>query len=168
MTPFEIGYGPFVKFDHDFIGREALQEMADAPKRQKVTLALDNDDALRCIGQQLFEDDRAKYMDFPSAVYSMHPFDKVVAGNETIGVSTWVGYSSGERKMLTLAVIDAQHAEPGNEVTLVWGEEGGGSSKPTVENHSQQEIRAIVCPAPYAKTARSSYADVPGWRSGET
>jgi glycine cleavage system aminomethyltransferase T len=21
MTPFELGYGPFVKFDHDFIGR---------------------------------------------------------------------------------------------------------------------------------------------------
>ena len=25
LTPFELGYGPFVKFDHDFIGREALR-----------------------------------------------------------------------------------------------------------------------------------------------
>ena len=24
LTPYELGYGPFVKFDHDFIGREAL------------------------------------------------------------------------------------------------------------------------------------------------
>ena len=28
VTPYEIGYGPFVKFDHDFIGREALEKIA--------------------------------------------------------------------------------------------------------------------------------------------
>ena len=28
MTPYELGYGPFVKFDHDFIGREALEKIA--------------------------------------------------------------------------------------------------------------------------------------------
>jgi hypothetical protein len=44
--------------------------------------------------------------------------------------------------MLTLAVLDAARAEPGTEVTLVWGEEGGGTSKPTVEPHVQREIRA--------------------------
>ena len=27
LTPYELGYGPFVKFDHDFIGREALEKM---------------------------------------------------------------------------------------------------------------------------------------------
>ena len=31
VTPYEIGYGPFVKFDHDFIGREALEKIADKP-----------------------------------------------------------------------------------------------------------------------------------------
>ena len=25
LTPYDLGYGPFVKFDHDFIGREALE-----------------------------------------------------------------------------------------------------------------------------------------------
>ena len=39
MTPYELGYGPFVKFDHDFIGREALQKIADKPHRKKVTFA---------------------------------------------------------------------------------------------------------------------------------
>ena len=29
MTPYELGYGPFVKFDHDFIGREALEKIAE-------------------------------------------------------------------------------------------------------------------------------------------
>ena len=28
VTPYEMGYGPFVKFDHDFIGREALEKIS--------------------------------------------------------------------------------------------------------------------------------------------
>ena len=43
--------------------------------------------------------------------------------------------------MLTLAVLDEEHAEPGTEVTFVWGEENGGTRKPTVEPHVQVEIR---------------------------
>jgi glycine cleavage system aminomethyltransferase T len=26
LTPYELGYGPFVKFDHEFFGREALEQ----------------------------------------------------------------------------------------------------------------------------------------------
>jgi len=165
FTPWDLGYGFFTKFDHDFIGRAALEKIANNDHRKKVTLALDNDDALRCIGEQLFKKDRTKYMDFPSAVYSMHPFDRVVADGKTAGVSTWIGYSSNERRMLTLAVLDPEFAEPGTEVTLIWGEEGGGSKKPTVEKHRQSEIRAIVSPVPYAEVARKSYAGQPGWRN---
>jgi vanillate/3-O-methylgallate O-demethylase len=53
--------------------------------------------------------------------------------------------------------------EPGSEVQLVWGEEGGGSQKTTVERHRQIEIRAIVSPVPYSKVAREEYAD--SWRT---
>ena len=87
----------------------------------------------------------------------MHPYDKVVHKGDTVGISTWVGYSSNERKMLTLAILDNEFAEPGGEVTLIWGEEGGGTAKPAVEHHVQKEIRAIVCPVPYAETARTIY-----------
>ena len=52
--------------------------------------------------------------------------------------------------MLTLAILDVEHSEPGTQVTFVWGEEGGGSSKPTVERHVQLEIRATVAPVPPA------------------
>src|ERR1041385_3901140 len=34
MTPYALGYGPFVKFDHDFIGRDALEKMATQPQRK--------------------------------------------------------------------------------------------------------------------------------------
>ena len=59
-----------------------------------------------------------------------------------IGVSTFSGYSYNERSYLSLAMVDIDLAEVGTEVTLVWGEEGGGSSKPVVERHRQAEIRA--------------------------
>jgi syringate O-demethylase len=107
---------------------------------------------------------RAKFIDWPSAVYSMHPYDKVTADGETVGVSTWIGYSANEGKMLTLAVVDEEHAQPGTEVTFVWGEEGGGSAKPTVETHVQTEIRAVVSPVPYVEAVRTSYAPG-GWRA---
>ena len=164
FTPWDLGYGNYVKFDHDFVGREALERMADAEHRQKVTLALDDEDVTRTIGTMFQKTDRAKFMDWPSAVYSMHPYDKVTVDGETVGVSTWISYSSNEGKMLTLAVLDAEHAEPGTEVTFVWGEEDGGTSKPTVEPHVQVEISAVVCPVPYVEAVRTSYAPG-GWRA---
>jgi glycine cleavage system aminomethyltransferase T len=162
LTPWDIGYGHIVKFDHDFVGREALERMANETHKQKVTLALDNEDVMRVISSVLAEGDRAKYMEFPSAVYAMHPFDAVKCDGKVIGVSTWIGYSSNEGKMLSLAMIDPAYVEFGKEVTLVWGEPNGGTTKPTVEPHVQTEIKAIVSPVPYSKVARDSYAD--SWR----
>ena len=163
LTPWDLGYGLFVKFDHDFIGREALEKMAEQPKRKKVTLALNSDDVKEVIGSQLEKGDRGKFMEFPSAVYSMHPYDRVELDGKTIGVSTWVGYSSNERKMLTLAILEEEYTEPGIEVTFVWGEENGGNAKPLVESHVQKKIRAVVSPVPYAEVARKEYAE--GWRT---
>ena len=162
LTPWDIGYGHIVKFDHDFVGREALERMAGETHRTKVTLALDNEDVLRVMSSMFAKGSRAKFFEFPSAVYSMHPFDEVKADGKTIGVSTWIGYSSNEGRMLSLAMIDPAHVEMGKTVTLVWGEPNGGTSKPTVEPHVQTEIKAIVSPVPYSQVARNSYAD--SWR----
>jgi glycine cleavage system aminomethyltransferase T len=164
FTPWDLGYGHLVKFDHDFIGRDALERMAGDEHRHKVTLALDSRDVADTIATVFDKTDRAKFIDWPSAVYSMHPFDRVNANGDTVGVSTWFGYSSNEAKMLTLAVLDPTHVKPGTEVTLVWGEEGGGTSKPTVERHVQREIRALVSPVPYVEVVRQSYAP-DSWRS---
>jgi vanillate/3-O-methylgallate O-demethylase len=66
--------------------------------------------------------------------------------------------------MLSLGVVDPE-IELGSEVTLVWGEEGGGSQKTTVERHKQLEIRATVSPVPYSKAVREEYAT--GWRTAQ-
>ncbi|UZK65075.1 syringate O-demethylase [Sphingomonas sp. M1-B02] len=163
LTPWDLGYGPFVKFDHDFIGREALEKMAEGPHRRKVTLALDNEDVLRVMSSMFSKGDRAKFMEFPSAVYSMHPYDCVLVDGQTVGLSTWIGYSWNEGRMLTLAMVEEKFAEPGTEVTLLWGEPDGGTRKPTVERHVQTEIKAVVSPVPYSEVARDAYAE--SWRT---
>src|SRR5215468_581359 len=50
LTPYDLGYGPFVKFDHDFVGRQALENMAENQKRRKVTLVWNGDDVARVFG----------------------------------------------------------------------------------------------------------------------
>jgi hypothetical protein len=42
-------------------------------------------------------------------------------------------------------------------VTFVWGEKGGGPSKPIVEKHKQLEIRSTVAPVRYSEPVRASY-----------
>lgn len=163
LTPWDLGYGSFVKFDHEFIGRSALEKLAKGPHRRKVTLALDDVSVTDALFSMFASGLRAKFMEFPSAVYSMHPFDRVTVDGKLVGLSTWIGYSANEGKMLTLAMVDESHAAPGTEVTLLWGEPDGGSRKPTVERHKQVEIQAVVSPAPYSAVARTSYAD--SWRN---
>jgi glycine cleavage system aminomethyltransferase T len=157
LTPYDLGYGPSVKFDHDFVGKEALEKISANPKRKKVTLAWNDDDVTRTISTIFKKKDRAKYIDFPSAVYATLPYDKVLKGGKTVGISTWTGYSSNEGKMLSLGIVDVEQSEPGTEVSVIWGEEGGGSNRPVVERHVQTEIRAIVSPVPYAEVAREAY-----------
>ena len=101
--------------------------------------------------------DIAKYIDLPLANYATLPYDKVLKGGKTVGLSTYTGYTYNERAMVSLAMVDVDTGELGTEVTLVWGEEGGGSSKPTVERHVQAEIRATVAPAPISEVARVAY-----------
>jgi vanillate/3-O-methylgallate O-demethylase len=45
----------------------------------------------------------------------------------------------------------------GDALTLVWGEENGGTKKSTVERHKQTEIRVTVGPVPYSQMARETY-----------
>jgi len=166
MTPYELGYGPFVKFDHDFIGREALEKIADQPHRRKVTLVWNSDDVAKVFRSMLVPGEvNYKYIDLPLSNYTSASYDRLMHDGKRVGVSMFAGYSYNERSMLSLGVVDPD-IEIGNEVTLVWGEENGGSKKTTVERHRQIDIRAIVSPAPYSKVAREGYAS--GWRTAKS
>jgi len=164
VTPHELGYGGFIKFDHDFIGADALKKMAGKPHRRKVTYAWNADDLAGAMRSMLSRDN-CKYIDMPNPNYTSATYDRVMAGGHMVGLSMFSGYSFNERTMLSLGIVDPD-IEIGHEVTLVWGEEGGGSGKTTVERHKQTEIRAIVSPAPYSEVVRREYA--PGWRNAQT
>lgn len=157
LTPYDLGYGFFVKFDHDFVGRSALEKVAANPRRRKVTLAWNGEDVTRVFGGLFGGDKAAKYIDLPIANYATLPYDEVRKGGKRVGLSTYTGYTCNERAMLSLAIVDVAESEPGTEVTVVWGEEKGGTAKPTVERHVQVEIRATVGPVPYGEVARTAY-----------
>jgi vanillate/3-O-methylgallate O-demethylase len=165
VSPYALGYGPFVKFDHDFIGREALEKMAGTPQRKKVTFAWNAADVVKVWASMLEPGDPYKYLDLPLSNYASASYDIVLRNETTIGLSMFSGYSYNERSMLSLGVVDPD-VEIGTEVKIVWGEAGGGSQKTTVERHKQIEIRAIVSPVPYSKIARERYAK--GWRTAQT
>ena len=157
VTPWDLGYGGIVRFDHDFVGRKALEAIAKSHSRRKVTLAWNGDDVTRAFGTMFHAGERAKYIDLPIANYATLTYDRIVHEGRTVGLAMYTGYSANEGAMLSLSAIDARFAEPGTEVALVWGESGGGSGKPTVERHTQMEIRATVGPAPYSQAARTAY-----------
>ena len=139
--------------------------MADKPHRRKVTFAWNADDVAR-VFRSLFEPggQNYKYIDLPLSNYASSSFDRIEFGSRIVGASMFAGYSFNERSMLSLGVVDPD-IETGTEITLVWGEEDGGTGKTTVEPHRQIPIRAVVGPAPYAKPARETYAE--GWRTGQ-
>jgi glycine cleavage system aminomethyltransferase T len=156
ITPYDIGYGRSVAFDHDFIGRAALERHAAAPPRQKVTLVWNPEDVAATM-RTLFEPGiPAKYIDLPKARYGQHQVDRVLIDGKDVGISHDVGYITNEHAFVSLASIANEYAEPGTEVEVIWGEEPN-SHKPAVEQHRQVSIRATVQPAPYSAFAREAY-----------
>lgn len=167
LTPWELGYGSFVKFDHDFIGREALEKIDPSTQRRKVTLAWDPEDLGTILTSVLdTEQESYKYFDLPLANYGSSNYDRVIdADGNTVGLSMFTGYSANERRGLSLATIDPQVPE-GAELRVVWGEPDGGTRKTTVEPHRQFTARVVVSPVPYSVAARGDYKG--GWRTGYT
>jgi vanillate/3-O-methylgallate O-demethylase len=162
-TPYDLGYGPFVKFDHDFIGREALEEMAKKPQRRKVTFEWNASDVGDIHRSMLNPGELPyKFLDMPLANYASTSADAVMKDGKVVGMSMFTGYSWNERAQLSLGVVNPDIKE-GDVLTLVWGEENGGTKKPTVERHKQKEVQVRVASVPYSSVARETYAS--GWRT---
>ncbi len=165
LTPFELGYGPFVKFDHDFAGRAALEKMVTdgRPQRKKVTFEWNGEDLGKIFASLAdSSSEPCKFFDLPIANYASSSYDAVTMGGKVVGFSMFTGYSHNERCGLSLGVVDA-NINVGDVLTLVWGEENGGTKKSTVERHKQCEVRVKVAAVPYSRDAREAYQQ--GWRT---
>ena len=141
-SPVELGWTRNIKFDHDFHGRAALEAEVAAPRRTIVALVWNAEDVQEVYASyfdgspQPFE-----YMDMPRALLVCTYASRVLAGGQDVGVATSRGYSFYYRKMISHCVIDIAHAQPGTEVTVIWGEPG----------KRQKEIRAVVHPYPFKR-----------------
>ncbi len=148
VEPYELGYGPMVRFDHDYVGREALMARNGQARRTKVTLEWNNDDVFdvmrRSVGTAR---PRTKFISLPIPMYATFEYDRVELDGTCIGISQWSSYSSNAGSVLSTALIETEHVEMGREVTLVWGEPG--SRRATVEDHEVTGIRARIAPVPY-------------------
>jgi vanillate/3-O-methylgallate O-demethylase len=164
LNPWELGYGSFVKFDHDFIGRDALEKIDPTAQRKKVTLAWNDEDLAKLLTTPIDRDGTGyQVFDLPNANYGSSNYDAVIDANgDTVGLSLFTGVTANEKRGLSLATVDAE-VPIGAEVRVVWGEPNGGSRKTTVEPHEQLAVRAVVSPVPYAVTARTEYHG--GWRT---
>ncbi|MDR5710585.1 vanillate/3-O-methylgallate O-demethylase [Nesterenkonia flava] len=164
-TPWELGYGSFIKYDHDFIGADALKEMDPEAQRKKVTLAWNGDD-VATIHASMYQKDKPpyKFFDLPNANYGASNFDSVIdESGKVVGLSMFTGYSWNERRPLSLAIVDPS-VEIGSQLKVVWGEPDGGTKKSSVEPHRQYEVSVDVSPVPYSEVVRQSYTDG-GWRT---
>jgi syringate O-demethylase/vanillate/3-O-methylgallate O-demethylase len=165
VTPYDLGYGHLVKFDHDFIGREALENLLAGKRRQKMVLVWDRGDVQRVYASQFADGPRYKSIEFPVAYYAWNQFDEVRDPSGALaGVSCHAGYVNPDGEMLSLAMLDAAHAVPGTSVLITWGEPDGGSRKPQVERHEQTVIRATVAPAPFTPAVRERFRESVGGR----
>lgn len=144
-TPYELGYGKSISFNHDFIGREALQKAKDETRRVKVTLEFDADDVRSAMGVD------------PGFVlsYSRHRVE-IGAGSDLVGLTYQSGSIAPVGSILSLALVDQRNAEPGTAVSVVWGDHPGPGTAPDADL-SFPRIRATVHPAPYEGYARTQY-----------
>lgn len=162
VNPFELGYGFYIGWKTDFIGKDALTKMKDGPNRQKVTIEWNRDDLLKVVASSFEEGVAYKWIDLPQPNYASSSADLLLRDGKQVGMSMFNGYSYNERCMLSLAVVDADVQE-GDVLTLKWGEPDA-TGKTSIElPHKQADIRVKVAPTPYSREARENYAD--SWRT---
>lgn len=156
MTPYDLGLGRSVRFDHDFHGREALEKLAENPTRRKVTLLWNANDVADVVRSQMEPGIPAKFLDFPKARYGLYQMDEVLQDGRRVGISTDAGYIAYDQLYMSLATLDADIAD-GEVVEVVWGEDPISQKHSVDAQHRQVRIRATVAPAPYHEYARTVY-----------
>ena len=146
-TPYELGYGKSISFNHDFIGRDALASKRDNVQRTKVTLVCNPEDVRAVLGA-----DAREHIGY----YLTYARNRVEADGELAGFTYQTATLDPAGTILSLSLINTQHAAPGTEVTVVWGDHPGAGTDPDADL-GFPSIRAIVAPAPYDAHARTAY-----------
>ncbi len=156
-NPFEFGWGKMIHFDHEFVGKEALEKIKTENKRGMVTLEWNVDDVAEVYASQFKDEEPYKYIDTPTdlnfwpdmtgAVFH----DRVLnEKGENIGVSFGRQNSAYFHRMISICCLDTKYAELGTEVYVLWGDPG----------KRQKKIRAKITRFPYNNVLRNESTDV--------
>lgn len=155
-NPFDLGWDPTVRFDHEFIGKEALQAIANDPNHKVfVVLEWNTDDVLDIIRSQYEPGEAYKRMgewdDYSSVEDGIYHNDIVfsVDGSE-IGISSGRIHSAFYRTVISNCSISPAYSKEGTEVFVLWGDPGT----------RQKKVRAIVKAHPYRSTDRNDKVDI--------
>jgi glycine cleavage system aminomethyltransferase T len=143
VTPYDVGWGNLVNFDHEFPGKEALRKIAENQKRTVATLEWNLDDVAKVYiaeisggidaheGIEGYREDIAEFR-------RLHA-DKVIVNGKMAGIASGRSIDYYHKKFLSLAFIEKEYAVEGKDVTVLWGKPGA----------EQIEIRARVARYPY-------------------
>lgn len=154
-NPVELGWEKTIKFDHDFIGRDALEKEMANPRRKMVTLVWNVEDIADVYisqfrsGEPYMAMETDDYMAQKNGGHVLYA-DQVLKGGKLMGVSSGRAYSYYYRRMLSLCSIDTEYASLGTEVTVLWGNPGT----------RQKQIRGTVSRFPYLNENRNEDVDV--------
>jgi glycine cleavage system aminomethyltransferase T len=152
-TPMEVGWERAVRFDHDFIGRRALEEEVEHPRRRIVTLKWNVDDVIDIHASLFKPGAEYKTIDLPTSPTWLEGrlahADHVVVDGKKVGFSSGTAYSYYFREVLSMATIDRDVATLGNEVIVQWGDHG----------QRLKEVRATVQRFPYLADERNDAID---------
>jgi glycine cleavage system aminomethyltransferase T len=153
-TPVEVDWHGMARFDHDFIGRDALAAEMANPRRTTVTLRWRAEDVLDTYASLLRPGAPYKPVELPYAPqrWPMAHADHVLMDGRSVGFSSGTIYSAGFREFLSLGCLDLAAARLGTEVVVRWGDHGGPI----------KDIRATVARFPYLAEGRNSALDVAG------
>ncbi|MDR1901564.1 MAG: hypothetical protein LBQ88_04685 [Treponema sp.] len=178
-SPHELGWDKMIKFDHDFVGRSALERIAAENRSKVVSLEWDLEDIADVYISQFRDEQPYKYIEEPnepnafekpvnpeteSSIFLSEDAsfgtartgivttkDKVINANgEMIGTSFGRQSSAYFHRMISICSLDTAYTELGTEVMVLWGEPG----------NRQKKIRAKVARYPYNNVLRNESTDV--------
>ena len=155
VNPFELGWERSVSFNHDFIGKEALQKIEAEGYRKVVTLEWNAEDICDVWRSGIDGSDEPYAPiegpeDFdPPGTYEYRA-DKVLCGDKVVGLSAGRIHSWYYKRMLSMAFIEPEYAVEGTELAVLWGN----------PDQRQKKIRATVARYPYMDVDRNEDIDV--------
>lgn len=127
-TPFEVNWDRAVRFDHDFVGRSALEKEAKDPPRRTVTLRWNAEDVVDIYASLFRQGEEFKTMELPTTPTWVNGMlehaDRVLLGDRVVGVSSGNIYSYHFREALSMGCLDRELTEEGTELVVEWGDHG--------------------------------------------